>query len=693
MSSSASVHKVSSKTKSKHTSSSAEAAAHSPSKQKKKEHAKRKASALLNKEEGDNDEDDDSSKEDIDSDDEEEEKKEKLKQAEHKKKKKKAHAELRLHVSTPAAAAAAIEPMADKHEEEGEEEHDDDDGEQEMLMDKFLADDKEEEKKQDIVKAEDKPAATAAGLSRIEQLRAELAAEEKKAGGQALVPFKKEEKEVKEDTTVAAAAAAPKKEEEMRIIVGGLLPTSATDGGNQFIVLPPVTSIIIRAQNLLADVRRNAYRESNPDHCVLLESMAKHRMISVFEIANPVLQIFISKSSDKKSVFNPVTRETKKFSKPPFVNISTKFKQSFDTNGNLFGYHLVTPFFQPAYVCKWGPTIGTGVEGDVGQEINGSIKQEDAASYNFTMSNQAYSPMLQDENYNNPIMNAFFAKLETMCHEILVKAFANATMLPEVRNVMKQRWTANGQSDESFPTKPRDLADLCKRFALCKMRFAIDKTGSDPSRKYLSVSAKVYRTLAKAREEDGGALEEVTDDMRPTEMFRRNIVNKQCGLQQVHRRIPMRRYRRADEIKQGESYDSQFVHIPWQNAAVNSSDFINLLLKLGFYEWKRDMCGFKLEVTGVNWLNKMDAIASLFQTHVAPVNPLFGCPMAGHYAGPADKAAEHARDLQNHIELAAKEAEISKARKEAMECADSFSDDPEHSQFGSNTPAAAAVGK
>jgi hypothetical protein len=353
-------------------------------------------------------------------------------------------------------------------------------------------------------------------------------------------------------------------------------------------------------------------KTTNPDLALFVWDQAGRHNLHILGFKDLPKAVIVSKTQQK--------RINDKGEKVPtgksFVNVTTKAPQRF-LQGRLpgFKFHAMTPFGTNAFM-KWGPTKETGVEGHRGKVIKGNVVKDEAAQYQFQLTNKSFSHMQQDGDYNNPVMTKFIEELSALDSVILDKVIGNDEMVPEIRLQYKKAGTA------------MTLKDYVKMAKLYKV--IEDEDENDPTAKSRGFAVSVFRTLRKDFV-TGLLLEEPTPP--PSDLFHVVQMDQQ-GNPMAHNRIPMYRCRRADEVQPGVRYDSPFVLVPWDNAALGPNDVFATVFSLNFYEWQYDKCGRTNKPIAFIWLNTKQALEAMDRSAIEPCDPRYAIPMAGHYRGP-----------------------------------------------------------
>jgi hypothetical protein len=326
-----------------------------------------------------------------------------------------------------------------------------------------------------------------------------------------------------------------------------------------------------------------------------------------------------------------------------FINVFTKAPQRFlDGRLNQRQFHMVSPFFSPAFLT-WGPTEQTGVNGTWKKVIRGNPVEAKFARYEFSVTNKSFHPLQQNEEYNNPVADHFMAQMHRMYDAVLLKACTNKDALLEMRKKIEK-------NNPKALRSPEALAATIKSNGLFKV--VESEQQSDPSAKTLGMAVSVARMQGR---EYLGPKQFQDEDLSwyapPSDMFRLpEMMHHRSGRVQVHRRIPLYRCRRPNEVQPGVTYSSPFVRVPFENARLTSKDIIAVVFNTGFYEWQFDVAGVTNKPVAFIWLNTRAALEAMNMDELQnqSCDPRYAVPCAGYYRGPLDEEAERAQQPRLH---------------------------------------------
>lgn len=470
-------------------------------------------------------------------------------------------------------------------------------------------------------------------LKRIADLEAQATAFKEATTSTALVPAA-----AAPSSSTAAAAGAPSS--SLALVIATLQDEEGKDE------TPMIDKFLAAHKQLMSLVIRGIVRVKNPDLALALTLHAmKDKMHYLHMDAASVL---VTRTNEK--VFDQASR---KYVDGPtaYINFKTKFPQSLPTVGEFRGMVVCSPFCHAKYL-NWGPTEELGVNGTVGRIIKGNAVTAELAQYQLSLSNKAWTLLVQDDDYNNPIMSHYFEWSKQFNRGLLTKVIGRDGSIAQVRKQLKG----------SAALEPEAFADAIIAANLFKTRFDVDD--DDATVALIGMGTSVYRPVKK---EYAGGKEVGTEDLsgykHPSPMFAANACNKK-GKAQVHNQLPLFRFRRVDEIEEGVKYDSPFIRVPDANAALTSADVVAVVYSVGFYEWQLDKCGITNKPVALLWLNKEEELKKMSLLDIQECDPRYAMPMAGHYKGPLDHAAE--------------QSAAAKGTTDAAGNFDAFASDPDH---------------
>lgn len=493
---------------------------------------------------------------------------------------------------------------------------------------------KSKHKKSKHTKVADAPAAAAAAVAAapaaesvktkaemIQEIMASMTDEEKSVNSGALVPFVA--------APVAAAASAP-------AAAVAIVPKLALigDGDDD---ADDAKAFVAKLQNAfkaipLAMVRKGATLVKNPDLSVLLWSAANKHKLHFMELDAPERDLHVRRSKDMK--YDEKLKKKVSSGGKEFINLNTKFDQAFTNDITLRGFNMLSPFFRPAFL-NHGNTVDTGVNGTQGKVIRDNVTRPGGEQYQLSVTNKPYSILIQDSDYNNPIVSHFFDVWEHTVDTALAKAMADPENMTEIRKVAKL--SHKNKMIDKMPDTDLEWVAWMKKSANFKTRFGADE--SDPSMKMLGMGVSCYRKPQKHYQNGKvWAEEDLSDYVPPSAMFEEQKFDEK-GNVQIHNNLPVWRCRRADEVEPGVHYDSPFILIPQENVHLTSQDVIAVIFQFGLYEWQFDVAGATAKQQGYIWLNKADELKKLALDDITACDPRYCVPGAGRYVGPLDKIA------------------------------------------------------
>jgi len=466
--------------------------------------------------------------------------------------------------------------------------------------------------------------------------------------------FKALQQQQQQQSTPAAAAAAGPMAGAVVLSSTPIVETLQDEDGKEEV--PMIDKFLHAYTQLSGVVGRGLARVKNPDLALALVMYAmKNKMHYLNMSAKDVL---VTRTFEK--VFD---NKTKKFvdGTAAYINFKTKFPQSLPTVGEFRGLTICSPFCHAAYL-NWGPTEELGVNGTVGRVIKGNAVPAALAQYQLSLSNKAWTTLVQDDDFNNPVMSHFFEWSKKLNAGLLTKVIERDGSIPEVRKKLKG----------SAGLDPQAFADAAIAANLFKTRFDVDE--DDPTVALIGMGVSVYRPIKKefANGKEVGQ-EDLSDYTHPSPMFKANEVNKN-GKPQVHNQLPLFRFRRVDELEAGVKYDHPYIRVPDANAALTSADVVAVVYSVGFYEWQLDKCGITNKPVALLWLNKEAELKKMSLSDIQECDPRHAMPMAGHYKGPLDYAAE--------------QSAAAKSTTDANGNFSAFANDPDHADFASSAAAA-----
>jgi len=325
-----------------------------------------------------------------------------------------------------------------------------------------------------------------------------------------------------------------------------------------------------------------------------------------------------------------------------YINFARKAPQQRDFAGDtIMGYNFVSAAFAPMYMFKYGSTKETGIEGNRGKVMESKGKKipikPGEESYECTMGCEPIHPDMVDENSNNPIALAFMDSLDSVKRFVWAKVWNNKANMLAMRKYLQEM--VDAKTLANMPTTPEEALELLTRYKKYREKLVVSE--SDPSAKSLASNARCYRHPRKESKYTGEPAEDISDYVGPTDMFVNNfrIKKEEDGKQweefNLWHEIPVWRWRRPNEVKEGVRYASPWIRIPTENVRLTRDDIIFNVFSLGFYEDSaKDECSFKHGLTGYVWLNTKKELAKLSLYDLEPCNPLVATPMAGYYKGP-----------------------------------------------------------
>lgn len=402
---------------------------------------------------------------------------------------------------------------------------------------------------------------------------------------------------------------------------------------------PFMERMIAAHKKCMPMVRRGLVKVKNPDLAAWMWSDHSKSNIHFMGLRNAKRDILVRRVDQK--TWNNETKKMVKTGDKAFININTKFDQRL-AGEPLMGYSTMSAFSRTAFQ-RWGPTAETGVNGTEGKEIKGNKVAPGLEQYQHTLVNKPFNPLMQDESYNNPVMSFMIEEEDKKNMTILAKVAEGQDSISDAKKAIREA-IKKGKVDKAVLESGESMATCINELKLFKTIMKADE--ADPTSTSMGMAVSCYRKPKKVY--DGGrevGTEDISKYKEPSSMFTRNMHDSKGNLQ-IHNRIPLYRCRRADEVVEGEKYDSPFILVPFENAALDSSrDVIATVFHKGFYEWQYDKCGITNKPCAFIWLNDIKSLEKMTLDDIVACDPRYAIPMAGVYRGPLDIAREQEDEM------------------------------------------------
>lgn len=434
-------------------------------------------------------------------------------------------------------------------------------------------------------------------------------------------------------------------------------------------------------------VKSGAVRVKNPDLAIALWCYAANMRVSFMDL-NDIMEhkpqlIQVKRTYEKKREVSKNEKTGKDVVKyvddksKPHINLRLKGEQYFmpDHVHNIYGLTFLTPFCSTAFF-RHGPTYETGVDGTNGKVIRGKVTPPENAQYQITLQNQPITPLVVDDNFNNPIADYFFGIWQRLGDTVVAKSMEDGENMAEIR-AMAARQLKSG-TISAIPATGEEWVAWMKKFEKFKSLYRTDD--SDDSAKGLQCSASVFRKPFETKEEgkvvwsefekDVGLTEEEKEAKHhPTELFKDQKFNKKTKQLQIHNDIPTFRGRRHDELEEGKSYPAPLIYVGKSHAVITRRHRVAVLSSMGVYEWQFDTPGLTNKPLAYIVLGRDDQLKRLTIDDIVAVDPRYAVPMAQPFG--EDDTAEQQQQQQGSVDA--------EGNWSAMPA------DPDHAGFGSSS--------
>ncbi len=431
---------------------------------------------------------------------------------------------------------------------------------------------------------------------------------------------------VAEPPSKALTPIDPHKAELQRIVAAKEMQVAEIEEADAALDDRPFIERFWESTNKLASlVNKDLVKVKNPDQALLLWSMASRKFIHFLELEPEKIKVEYQEQKRKEG-------DTKVGTGQWYINLSYQRPQiSVHARGG-WGLRALSCFGVPLFL-RHGPTADTGIEGNRGRVINGSVVKGGAEQYQHLMTCKAYNPFIIDDATGaNPMMQEMLRKWDAVAERIMTKALEKPATFTQARVEMAK--TCKAQK-KAMPSEPAELFAMMKaeRFFAGKVDRSDD---NDPQEDALTLGVSCYRTLTldEKHHPDQLACPQYAVPNDGVNMFMANTHNEK-GARVVHNDIPLFRCRRADEVVEGVKYDSPLIAVPSANAVLDfQKDVIAEEFHFGVYEWKLNKGGITNKPTAYIWLNTREKLNSMSVANIEPCNPRYAIPMAGYYKGP-----------------------------------------------------------